>query len=261
MDFFTPDWTKHWLDTRWVRAWGYGSVGVATCIRAPLWFNALALCFWMVCTLPAWAQNPVTASGGIASAESALSAAVPASRPSPSLKELLVERTTDGVALSVQLDLDLPAGVVDVLLKSVPLYFVMQADVFRERWYWSDQRISRRARTYRLAYQPLTRQWRLSMATGAGPGASLEYALHQNHASLSSALAAMARQNHWLVAETPQLPAEGALWVDFRFSLDPALLPRPFQFGVTSGDWGLDLRRRSVVPQTVTPVVSAADAG
>jgi len=177
------------------------------------------------------------------------------------LKDLRVERTSDGVALSVQLDLDLPAGVEDVLLKSVPIYFVMQADVLRERWYWSDQRISRRARTYRLAYQPLTRQWRLSMASGVGPGASLDYALHQNYASLSAALAAMSRLNQWLVADAAQLPAEGTLWVDFRFSLDPALLPRPFQLGVTSGDWGLDVRRRLAVPAFVAPVVSAVDVG
>jgi hypothetical protein len=179
----------------------------------------------------------------------------------PLLKDLRVERTTEGVVLSIQLDLALPAGVEDVLSKAVPVYFVMQADVLRERWYWSDQRISRQARTYRLAYQPLTRQWRLSMAAGAGPGATLDYALHQNHASLSSALFAMSRQNHWVVADAEQLPSAGDFWVDFRFSLDATLLPRPFQFGVGTGGWALDVKRRLPVPAVVAPVVSSADPG
>ena len=233
-------------------------VGIAS-IRVRRWLGAWIWCLLVWCLSPAWAQSVGPAAGSATLPESA--ASTPAVHQGPSLKELRIDRSADGVALSVQLDLTLPSGVEDVLLKSVPIYFVMQADVFRERWYWSDQRVSRRARTYRLAYQPLTRQWRLSMATGAGPGASLDYALHQNHASLVAALSAMSRLNNWPVADAPQLPADGALWVDFRFSLDPALLPRPFQFGSTSGEWGLDLRRRLPVPPQVASGQSSPEAG
>jgi Domain of unknown function (DUF4390) len=221
------------------------------------------VCIWALVSwlgTQAWAQPATPAAGAVAQPVESVATTVPVATGSL-LKDLRVERTADGVELSIQLDLALPAGVEDVLLKAVPVYFVMQAEVLRERWYWSDQRLSRQARTYRLAYQPLTRQWRLSMAAGAGPGGMLEYALHQNHASLAAALSAMSRQNQWLVADAGQLPTEGVLWVDFRFSLDAALLPRPFQFGAGAGGWGLDVRRRVTVPAGVSSTVSSAEPG
>lgn len=176
------------------------------------------------------------------------------------LKDVSVVRTSEGLSLSAAIAVDLPPAVEDALLKSVPLYFVMQAEVLRERWYWSDKRLASRARTFRLAYQPLTRQWRVSVAAGSGPGGTLQYALHQNHASLGKALAAISRVSGWEVADETDIGGETGLLLDFRFWLDPALLPRPFQLGVnTRQDWGVDLRRRLSVPDHLTPLVPAAD--
>jgi hypothetical protein len=181
------------------------------------------------------------------------------------LQEVSVQRTADGLSLSAAILVDLPPSVEDALLKSVPLYFVMQTEVLRERWYWSDKKLASRARTYRLAYQPLTRQWRVSVAAGTGPGGTLQYALHQNHATLSKALAAISRVAGWDVAESAQVEGEKGLLLDFRFWLDPALLPRPFQLGVnTRNDWGVDLRRRLEVPDPLsptTPTAPTADEG
>jgi hypothetical protein len=183
-------------------------------------------------------------------------------RASAELQEVSVQRTADGLSLSASILVDLPPSVEDALLKSVPLYFVMQTEVLRERWYWSDKRLASRARTYRLAYQPLTRQWRVSVAAGAGPGGTLQYALHQNHATLSKALAAISRVAGWDVAESAQVDGEKGLLLDFRFWLDPALLPRPFQLGVnTRNDWGVDLRRRLEVPDQLSPVSPSTDEG
>lgn len=173
------------------------------------------------------------------------------------LQEVSVRRTGDGLILSAAIAVDLPPSVEDALLKSVPLYFVMQTDVLRERWYWSDKKLASRARTFRLAYQPLTRQWRVSVAAGAGPGGTLQYALHQNHATLDKALAAISRVAGWQVAEAAQIEGETGLLLDFRFWLDPALLPRPFQLGVnTRHEWGVDFRRRLDVPDQVSPSTS-----
>ncbi|GAB4090643.1 DUF4390 domain-containing protein [Hydrogenophaga soli] len=178
------------------------------------------------------------------------------------LQEVSVQRTSEGLSLSAAILVDLPPTVEDALLKSVPLYFVMQTEVLRERWYWSDKKLASRARTYRLAYQPLTRQWRVSVASGGGPGGSLQYALHQNHATLATALAAISRVAGWEVAETAQVEGEKGLLLDFRFWLDPALLPRPFQLGVnTRNDWGVDLRRRLEVPDQLSPAAPTADEG
>lgn len=185
-----------------------------------------------------------------------------AAQAAAELQEVSVQRTSEGLSLSASILVDLPPSVEDALLKSVPLYFVMQTEVLRERWYWSDKKLASRARTYRLAYQPLTRQWRVSVAAGAGPGGTLQYALHQNHATLTKALAAISRVAGWDVAESAQVEGEKGLLLDFRFWLDPALLPRPFQLGVnTRNDWGVDLRRRLEVPDQLTPASSTADEG
>jgi hypothetical protein len=80
-----------------------------------------------------------------------------------------VERAGDDVTLSAQLRFELPAAVEDALLKGIPVYFAVEADLLRERWYWTDKKMASAARNMRLAYQPLTGQWRLNVASGAAP--------------------------------------------------------------------------------------------
>lgn len=171
------------------------------------------------------------------------------------LQQLSLSRQTEGVFLSATVNMVLAPSMEDALSRSVPLYFVVQADVLRERWYWSDKRVASASRTYRLAYQPLTRHWRVSVASGSGPGGSLQYALHQNHDSLAIALFSITKLSGWLVAEAGRVDGDPDLVLDFRFKLDLALLPRPFQLGMNAqNEWNLDLRRRVAVPE-----LSAAD--
>jgi hypothetical protein len=33
----------------------------------------------------------------------------------------------------------------------VPIYFVVDAEVFRDRWYWTDKRINKATRVWRVA--------------------------------------------------------------------------------------------------------------
>lgn len=177
------------------------------------------------------------------------------------LQQAAVQRTSDGLVVSARVNFA-PAPAMEVALaKSVPFYFVMQADVLRERWYWTDKRIASASRTYRLAFQPLSRQWRVSVATGAGPGGGLQYALHQNHDSMASALASITRVANWQVADAGRVEGETDLVLDFRFRLDLALLPRPFQLGMNAqNEWLLDLRKRLVVPDAVQPALTPSDA-
>ncbi len=170
------------------------------------------------------------------------------------LKQLSVQRTADGLFVSAHVNMTLAPSMEDALSRSVPLYFVLQADVVRERWYWTDKRLASVTRTYRLAYQPLSRQWRVSVASGSGHGGSLPYALHRNHDSLEAALASITRLSGWQVMEGNRLDGESDLVLDFRFRLDLALLPRPFQLGMgVQSEWALDLRRRVSVPDLAGP--------
>lgn len=166
------------------------------------------------------------------------------------LQQLSLSRQAEGVFLSATVNMALAPSMEDALLRAVPLYFVVQADVLRERWYWSDKRVASASRTYRLAYQPLTRHWRVSVASGSGPGGALQYALHQNHDSLADALFSITKFSGWLVADASRVDGESGLFLDFRFKLDLALLPRPFQLGMNAqNEWNLDVRRRVSVPE------------
>lgn len=173
-----------------------------------------------------------------------------------SIESLSLERNAEGLLMSSVVNIDLGPAVEDALLRSVPVYFVAHADVLRERWYWSARRVASVSRTYRLAYQPLTRRWRLSVSMGAGPGSGLQYALHQNQDSLAQALAVIGRLSDWPLADAGQLEPDASYRVDFRFKLDLALLPRPFQLEMNArSDWNLELTRRIEVPATPGVVV------
>ncbi len=175
----------------------------------------------------------------------------------PQVYQLNLQRTTEALYLSGRMELSPDQVVEEVLLKSVPLYFVWQADVYRERWYWADRRIASVTRTLRLAYQPLTRRWRVSLANDAGAsagGAGLQYALHQNYDSLADALAGVARVTRWKIVEAARLPVDESHYVDFAFRLDLSLLPRPFQIGVgTQREWTIEVRDRIEVPRRAEP--------
>ena len=167
----------------------------------------------------------------------------------PQLEQLTLARHEDGVYLTASVVYEPAAAVAEAVSRSVPLYFVAQAEVMRDRWYWTDARVAPASRTYRLAYQPLTRRWRVSVAAGAGPAANLQYALHQNHDSLKQALAAVTRLYGWKVAEADAVADGGDHYLNFQFKLDMALLPRPFQLGMNAqSDWNIDLRRTVAVP-------------
>lgn len=179
----------------------------------------------------------------------------PAQAQAPLLDQLTLQRTSEGLYLSARMELAPAATVEDVLLKSVPLYFVWQADVYRYRWYWADKRVGSAVRTLRLAYQPLTRRWRVSLsndATGsANGGAGLQYALHQNFDTLSEALAGVARVSRWRIAGADRLEPDASHRVEFAFRLDLSLLPRPFQIGMANlPEWAIELQRSLAVPDT-----------
>jgi hypothetical protein len=148
------------------------------------------------------------------------------------ISQIQVERNPDGVFLFATLRFELPPVVEDALLKGVPLFFVVQADVYRDRWYWTDKKILSAERHMRLAYQPLTRRWRLNMASGVITPNSLGVALNQSFDSLSEALAAMRRVSRWKIAEAAEIDADQKHSLEVKFELDVSQLPRPFQIGV-----------------------------
>lgn len=182
----------------------------------------------------------------------------------PSAFQLSLQRTPEALYLSGRMDIFPEQVVEEALLKSVPLYFVWQADVYRERWYWTDRRVASVTRTLRLAYQPLTRRWRVSLSNDAAVnagGAGLQYALHQNYDSLTDALAGVARVSRWKIADAARLPIDENHRVDFAFRLDLSLLPRPFQIGLgNQPGWTIEVLDRIDVPNRIEPASAPASA-
>jgi hypothetical protein len=178
------------------------------------------------------------------------------------ITQLRVERGDDGVHLSALVRFELPAVVEDALLKGIPMFFVVEADIYRDRWYWTDPRVVSAARTVRLAYQPLTRRWRVNIASGLiTSSAGLRATLNQNYETLPEALSAIQRVARWKIADVAEIDPEAAHKLDFSFRLDLTQLPRPFQIGVAGQkDWNISAQvKERLKLEPATPVVSSAE--
>lgn len=158
-----------------------------------------------------------------------------------SISFLQAERSDGAVFLNAQLAFDLPASIEDVLLKGIPLFFVAEAEVRRDRWYWYDKKLAVSTRQIRLAYQPLTRRWRLNVSNSSGSnGSGLGGGLPQYFDTLVEALSKVQRISRWRIVELAELDPEALHTVELSFKLDISQLPRPFQIGlIGQNDWNI----------------------
>ena len=147
----------------------------------------------------------------------------------PELTTFELVRQEDGLQLSFAVRFELSRGLEDALLKGVPLYFVAEAEVLRDRWYWFDRRVVKTSRTWRLTYQPLTRSYRVTQG-----------GLNQSFDTLTDALYSVRRATAWKIAEPSQYEEGSRHYVEFIYRLDTNLLPRPLQIGIGGQpDWTL----------------------
>ena len=173
----------------------------------------------------------------------------PAQPKGASVSQLRLEQGDDGVYLNAQVQFELPNLVEEVLEKGIAIYFVADAELYRERWYWTDLRVAQATRHMRLAYQPLTRRWRLNVSpvpiTNSGFGVSL----NQNFDSLAEALDGVRRVARLRLGDISEVGDEAVHPVSFRFRLDTSQLPRPFQIGVVGqADWNISVERSARLP-------------
>ena len=149
------------------------------------------------------------------------------------LTQITTQHSEEGLELSFSTRFDLPRAAEDALLKGVPIYFVADVVVYRNRWYWRDARAARVSRSWRLAWQPLTRQYKVS--TGG---------LNQSYQSLSEALSSLRGVSGWRIAEPKEIEDDGRYYLEFSYRLDTSQLPRPMQIGLGSPQgWGLSVER------------------
>ena len=142
----------------------------------------------------------------------------------------------DALLLNATFEFELPQALEEAVQKGIALYFNIEFELFRKRWYWFDRRAASSTLTYRLSYSPLTRQYR--MARGG---------LSQSFESLDEALALLKSVRNWKVAEKSVLSPRDEYTAQVRMRLDVTQLPKPFQVNaITSREWTLTSDWREV---------------
>jgi len=176
-----------------------------------------------------------------------------AQTPPAEISSIKVERAGDAIVLSASVQFELSTAVEDALLKGVAMIFVAEADILRERWYWTNKKVVHAERHLRLAYQPLTRRWRLNVASGQITNGGFGVALNQNFDTLPDALAAIQRLSRWKIAEVSDIDLGQRHMVEFRFGLDMFQLPRPLRIGTLGQtDWDISaFSRQPLMLETV----------
>jgi Domain of unknown function (DUF4390) len=160
------------------------------------------------------------------------------------LTEFKVERQDGSLLLNAQLRLELGPAVEDALVKGLAVHFVAEAELMRDRWYWYDKKVGTAVKYYRLAYQPLTRRWRLNVSSEPIAHSGVTSSLSQSFDTLQDALNVIRRQTAWKVAEISEVDADARQYLSYRFRLDVSQLPRPFQIAAgNQADWRLDVGR------------------
>jgi hypothetical protein len=146
----------------------------------------------------------------------------------------------EGYFLQADFEVQLNPTLADALNKGVPLYFLLEFEVIRPRWYWFNEKLLKTQQQYRLSYNALTRQYRLGVGS-----------LFQNFSALSEALDFLSRVRRRQVLESGMLDKGNTYTAGVRMRLDVSQLPKPFQLNaLASRDWnfGSEWHYWSVTP-------------
>jgi hypothetical protein len=165
-----------------------------------------------------------------------------------------LEAVEEGLVLNADFAFDLSQRLEEIVTSGVPLYFRVDFELTRPRWYWFDDKAVSRQLQLRLSYHALSRHYRLS--TGL---------LQQTFPTLSEALNVLKRVRNWLVADRTITFSDADYEAAVRLRLDAAMLPRPFQLSaLTSRELQLESawKRFPVRPrQLPAPVESRQPQG
>ena len=146
------------------------------------------------------------------------------------VQRLAVETRDDGYYFSGDFDFELKPRVAEALDRGLTIYFVVEVEVTRSRWYWFDEHAINAALNFRLSYHALTRQYRVSTGN-----------LQLGFPTLGEALGVIGHVRDWKIAERNTLKAGESYTVAARMRLDTTQLPKPFQINaLTNRDWTLE---------------------
>ncbi|MEO6567056.1 MAG: DUF4390 domain-containing protein [Casimicrobiaceae bacterium] len=139
-------------------------------------------------------------------------------------------RAIDGeVVLNAEFDFVFNPTLEDALQNGIPLYFVLDIELSRARWWWLDEKVVQTTLTYRVSYNALTRQYRV--ASGL---------LSQSYGSLDEVQRYIGRITSRPVIRLDALTSGARYDAAVRLRLDVNQLPKPFQVNaLASREWTL----------------------
>jgi hypothetical protein len=145
------------------------------------------------------------------------------------IRDAKLEATDDGYQLSADIDFQLSSSMLEAVRKGVPLYFVVEFELSKGRWYWFDQGVVKASRDRRVSYAPLTDQYRIAVS-----------GVSQTVATIEDVQRLLSRVRSWTVLQKGRLKPGEKYDAAVRFRLDNAQLPKPFQLDIlASKDWNL----------------------
>lgn len=137
-----------------------------------------------------------------------------------------------GQALSAEFAIDLGPRFAEAVERGMVLHFRFEFMLSRKRWYVYEEHVTGRILDYKLGYQALTRQYRLTQG-----------AQQQHFDSLEEALMALARIQRLHVIDKGVLVPGEAYKAAVRLSLDRSQLPKPLQVdALTDREWRVEAK-------------------
>jgi hypothetical protein len=146
----------------------------------------------------------------------------------------------DSYVLNAEFEFSFNPTLEEALQRGVPLYFMLDFEVSRPRWYWLDERVVSLQTNYRVHYNPLTRQYRISSGL-----------YKEDVGSLDDVVRLLSRVRGRPVLDKNALHKGDRYEAAVRLRLDIGQLPKHFQVSaLASRDWTLqsDWQRWTVVP-------------
>ena len=141
-----------------------------------------------------------------------------------------IDRSGNYYRLTTTQSITFNSSLLDTLKRGVPLYFKTELEMTSRQLLWFDMTALSKARTVKLSYNVLTRQYSVYI-----PGS-----LQRTYRSFDSAMSAIRYQPSWAFAYASELSDDENYDVAVRTVLDVSQLPKPFKINVLSRrDWGL----------------------
>ena len=145
------------------------------------------------------------------------------------VRSATLELTEDGWQVGAEFDIQFSPRLEEAVNRGVPIYFVVEFELSRPRWYWFDEKPVQFSQTYKISYTPLLRQYRLSVGN-----------VSQNFTRFEEVTRVLSRLRGLQIADRNAFRKDATYQAGIRMRLDTAQLPKPFQLNaIASRDWTL----------------------